>query len=186
MITLALALAVAQPATPAPAPPAASTPTSDKAAIAAAQRLLDATGIERQYDDILAKMIPLMAHQVFGSLKDNVTVPAKLRTFLADEENRGRATRIFNEEAAAAFRARYPTMRDATAREYARIFTAQELDELTAFYATPLGAKALRSVPEIQNQLMPIGVAAGADAGRIAMTRMVEKLGLDQEATPRS
>lgn len=122
----------------APSPTVVASPS---AAIAAAERFLDLIHLDRQYDSIFARMIPVMTVQVFTSLKDNVKMPAKIRAHLADPAKEAEAERVFADEVMKGFRARYAAMRTATAREYATVFTAEELEQLVAFYQTPLGKR---------------------------------------------
>jgi uncharacterized protein len=79
----------------------------------------------------------------------------------------------------AALRQQYPTMDAATLTElradyerlvsatvadamteapavYARHFTAPEMQEMTAFYRTPTGAKALKVLPQVTGDLVPV------------------------------
>lgn len=171
-----------QAAPPAPPPivivPPAQPVPADPARLAAAERLLGATHIDQQYDAVLTRMIPVITVQMFSSLKENVAVPAAVRTHLAEPENAAQAERIFAEEAMKGFKGQYAAMRTATAREYAAVFTTDELNQLIAFYASPIGQKSLAVQPELQNKLMPIGMAAGRDVGRGAMLRTLDRLNL--------
>lgn len=190
MIALAMVLSAAPsvqvvpslPAIEVPAP--VPSPAIDPARLASAHRLLGIIQIEQQYDQLLSRMIPVLSVQIFSSLKDNVRVPARLREYLAHPENEAAARGIFSSEAIKAFKAQYPDMRRATALEYARIFSAAELDQLTSFYATPLGKKALSALPELQNRLMPVGMLAGQKAGQAAIHEMVSQPGFDQLQMP--
>ena len=155
-----------------------STAHSDPARLAAAERLLGLVHLEQQYDALFARLIPVMSVQVFTSIKDNVRVPAKIRTELADAASRAEAERIFAEETMKGFKARYPELRAVTAREYAAVFTADELDQLAAFYASPVGQKSLAAMPALQGKLMPIGMAAGRQVGAAAMQRTFDRLEL--------
>jgi hypothetical protein len=49
---------------------------------------------------------------------------------------------------------------------YARHFTAAELDELTAFYRTPIGAKALREMPQVTGEFTALVVPRLQDVQR--------------------
>lgn len=164
------------------APPV--TVAASPAAVAAAERFLDLIHLDRQYDSIFSRMIPVMTVQVFTSLKDNVKMPAKIRAHLADPAKEAEAERVFADEVMKGFRARYAAMRTATAREYATVFTAEELGQLVAFYQTPLGQKTLAVLPTLQGKLFPIGMAAGREVGEIAMRRTFERLDLTSDRKP--
>lgn len=160
-----------------PAPPAPPAPV-DADRMAAAERLVGVLHIERQYDTIFAQMIPPMAKQVFDSLKNNAEAPMALRTKLADPTQLADAQYDFAQLALAGFKARYPQLVKATAREYALEFSVAELTELIAFYEGPLGQKALAVLPGIQRRLFPIGEAAGREVGREAMSKTLDRLGV--------
>jgi len=163
------------------APVSAQTATAaaaqdDPDRIAAADALMTKMGLERQYDAIMAQMIPLATSQLFDGLEHNNQVPAKLREALSEPNRMAAFKRDFAERFAKAFRARYPEMRALTDREYARAFTAAELRELTAFYGTPLGQKTLSVMPELQQRLFPVGVKVGRETGEAAMRATIEHL----------
>lgn len=180
-LILGLALiAQAQAAPPAvvPAPPVAPA-AADPVRLAAARRLLTATNIERMYDAMFTQLIPVMTVQVFSGLKDNVQVPAAIRTELAKPDREAAAERMFAAEVQKGFKAEYPDLKDATAREYAAVFTADEMDRLTAFYQSPLGQKTLAVMPQLQARIMPIGMRAGQKVGAAAIRNTIERLQLD-------
>lgn len=156
-------------------PPAAAEPGR----IAAATRLLAVMDIDSQYDSILGQMIPVMSAQVFQQVRDNVKTPDSVRRRLDDPAQLAKLREIFAEEATREFRARYGKMRTETAQEYARLFTADELNELAAFYERPVGRKALQVLPQLQQRLFPIGMRVGVEAGRAAMTTTLERVSLD-------
>lgn len=188
MITIGFAMAMLS-ATPLPqqAPPvvATSTPTEstaiDPLRMAAAEKLVVALRIEAQYDAIFGRIIPAMSAQIFDNLTNNVQVPLSLRKHLADPAQLSDARQRFSKLAVAGFKARYPQMIKATAAEYAREFSVDELDGLAAFYATPLGQKALSALPAIQQRLFPIGEATGREVGREVMLKVLDEI---DAATP--
>ncbi|MBY0520678.1 MAG: DUF2059 domain-containing protein [Sphingomonas sp.] len=162
-----------------PAPAAASKPASEAPSperVAAAEQLIRALHIEAQYDRIFLQLIPVMTSQVFDSLKDNVKAPTALRKKLADPDALASAKRFFASEALAAFKRRYPSLITATAKEYAAAFSLDELHGLAAFYAAPLGQKALNVLPGIQQKLYPIGAEAGRDVGVEAMRKTLDHI----------
>lgn len=189
MIALLLFAAQAGASPVAPTPPAADPPRArpapadqaaptDPARLAAADRFLGLLHIEQQYDSLFLRLIPLLSAQLFDNLKDDLRVPVQVRSHLADPDARAAAQRIFAEESLKGFRARYPAMRTATAREYAASFSTAELDQLSAFYASPIGQKALAAIPALQAKLMPVGMAAGREVGETAFRRTLERLDL--------
>lgn len=179
MIGLLISMGLAQAAPQAPAAPPAPTAAVDPARLAAAGRLLEAMHIDRQYDSMFSQLIPVMSVQLFGILKDNTTVPAALRSELAKPDRQAEAQRYFAEESLRGFKANYPAMKAATAREYAAIFTTDEIAQLSAFYASPVGQKALATMPQLQAKLMPIGMAAGQAVGQDAMRKTVEHMQIE-------
>ncbi len=171
------------PAVPPPAPAPATAPASpgdaalpDPQRVAAAAALIEALHIERQYDALFGQMLPLLTQQVFSSIRDNATVDARLRSYLADEKHLASAQRLFAAECLAGFKRRYAALKSATATEYARAFTLDELRGLTSFYASPLGQKILNVQPALQQRLFPIGANAGREVGVEAMRTTLEKL----------
>ena len=155
-----------------PAPAAQDDPDR----IAAADALMTKMGLERQYDAIMAQMIPLATSQLFDGLEHNNQVPTKLREALSDPTRMAAFKRDFAERFGKAFRARYPEMRAMTDQEYARAFTTAELRDLAAFYGTPLGQKTLSVMPELQRRLFPMGVKVGRETGEAAIKATIEHL----------
>jgi uncharacterized protein len=64
---------------------------------------------------------------------------------------------------------------------YAETFTQQELEDLTAFYRSPLGQKALSRVPELMKRGAEIGLEA-AKANQPELERMLEEKRKEFEA----
>lgn len=170
----------ASPPVPAPAPvvnEAAAPVPAER--IAEAEKLVALLGLEAQYDAIFAQLLPQMTQLIFNSIKDNATVDARLRSKLAEPETLAGAQKLFTAEAAKRFKARYGDLKHATAIEYGRAFTVDELKGLTAFYATPLGQKALSTIPQLTQRLGPIGAAIGQKIGYEAMLATLQQLDLD-------
>ena len=177
---LILASTAVQAAPPLP-PPVAAVPAAapvDPARLTVAKQLLAAMHLDQQYDAIFSRLIPVMSVQLFSSLKNNTTVPASLRSYLADPANAAQAERVFAQEASAGFKSQYAEFSAATAREYAGAFSADELGQLLAFYRSPVGQKTLAVLPAVQAKLIPIGMAAGARIGQAALGRTIERLHL--------
>ncbi|MBA4048016.1 MAG: hypothetical protein C0476_05670 [Sphingomonas sp.] len=47
---------------------------------------------------------------------------------------------------------------------------------ISDFYASPVGQKSLKLLPELQGRLFNLGAAAGAEVGQEAMRRTLESL----------
>jgi len=65
---------------------------------------------------------------------------------------------------------------DVLATVYAANFTAQELQDMTAFYRTPTGQKMLERLPTVMQQSMQLGQTYGKKIGDEVMQRMIEEL----------
>jgi hypothetical protein len=65
---------------------------------------------------------------------------------------------------------------DQMAAVYARTFTAAELQQLTAFYHSPIGQKLLEKTPAITQQTIAIGQSWGKEVAADLQGRMVEEL----------
>lgn len=192
MISLALLLAMTTqnaPALPlappiAPVASAAPNPTAEPepAKIAAASKLIESLHIDAQYDVLFTQMLPPMTQQVFSAIRNDATIDPRIRRYLADDNNMASAQRFFATESLAGFKARYAALKLATAKEYARAFTLDELAGLANFYASPLGQKTLSVQPLIEQRLFPIGADAGRDVGADAMRKTLEKLLTDNKA----
>ncbi len=141
-------------------------------------RLLTATRIEQQYDAMLGQMIPLITGQMFEQIRDDVNTPPSIRRQLTDPAKLEELKSTFREEISREFRARYPRVKRETAIEYARLFTVQELVELTSFYETAVGQKALSTLPALTQKLFPIGARIGAEAGQAAMETTLKRVSL--------
>lgn len=161
-------------------PPKPAIPV-DPARIAAAEKLLTIMGVNDQYESLFSRMIPTMTVQLMTSLGSNADLPVSWRSYFTEPTTRDHASRVFAEEAMNGFRARYDDMRKATAREYAAAFSVDELDQISAFYSSPVGRKALRTLPELQGKLLPIGMRIGEDVGKSAMLRTIERIGLGEK-----
>jgi hypothetical protein len=165
------------------APPAiVAAPTAavsvDPVRVSAAEQLLNAMKIEQSYDSMFMQIIPLMTVQIFSGLKDNIKVPVTLRNELAKPEREAAAERIFAAEVLKGLKAEYPSMKAKTAREYASVFTVDELKQLSAFYASPVGQKTLTVMPQLQAKIMPIGMQAGRKVGEAAFTTTMKRMQL--------
>ena len=128
-ISMALALTLLC-VTALPSPAAA-----DEASKAAATRLVDATMSEEIFDKLLDSMVQMQVQAAPQA--------APFREVMME------------------FFSKYMTWEDAraeTIRLYAEEFTATELDEMTKFYSSPTGRKALEKMPTISQQGMAPGM----------------------------
>jgi uncharacterized protein len=101
--------------------------------------------------ELLAILSPDMMKQLTGSITASFwpVVEQKARAEKIDEATIGELRAEF-ERIQVAFVS--DAMKEAPPI-YARHFTVNELKELTAFYRTPTGAKALREVPQVMGEL---------------------------------
>lgn len=164
-----------------PAAAATDAASVDPARLAAEQHLLEVVHADRQFKGILTQMLPIMTKQIFGNLQNDTRVPTSVRARLADPAMLTTAERTFATKVIAQFRSRFAALGAATAAEYARAFDVSELNALQAFYASPIGQRALVVMPALQQKLIPLGMKIGSDAGVAAMQETVETLGLDDQ-----
>ena len=76
----------------------------------------------------------------------------------------------------AELRAQLPAYIDVTARLYVRHFTLEEMNQLIAFYQTPIGQKMLAKLPSLTRESMQIGQLWGQRAAREAFEKFVPVL----------
>lgn len=152
---LAASLALGMPALAqtAPSPPLAAPDPARLAAAEKAVAVLVPKGIyQRMMRDQYPKMMDAMMAQMMGKTADELGVPAEKgeggKTFEetvgnADPHFRERVqimSRVFGEEMGGVFDKIEPRVRSGLARAFARKFTAQQLDDMNTFFATPSGA----------------------------------------------
>jgi hypothetical protein len=65
---------------------------------------------------------------------------------------------------------------DKVAALYARVFTANELREITAFYRGPTGQKFVKNQTTIMQESMAIGQEFGQSVAREMQSRIIEEL----------
>jgi hypothetical protein len=168
------------------APPRAADPAAqpaqakpvDPAALASAKRLLAMMHMNQTIDRMIGSMVPVMAPAILGMLEHDDTTRAVMEKMESQPDGRNRLMAIFSDEFLKSLRARYPSIIDSAAQEYAATFTARELDQAIAFYSTPTGAKFLALQPQLQQTIGTragaIGREAGMEAGQRAMLRAVQ------------
>jgi hypothetical protein len=75
-----------------------------------------------------------------------------------------------------AFKARVSEMIDAAAIVYAKNFSADDLQALSAFYKTPAGQRLLQKTPAVAQELTTVGTKFGQSVGRDVEQRMIDEL----------
>lgn len=148
--------AVAQNVQAAPARQAAPSPAMKAAVL----RMLDAMSfpaLTRQIFDQMLQSVPAMMQQAAAQ---NINANPKLGA-----EARQRALANAEEEIPLAVTTLTEVLADPTLIEelsaemvplYARYYTVQEVEQLTAFYRTPLGRKMLATMPQLSAESMAI------------------------------
>ena len=82
---------------------------------------------------------------------------------------------LFFDRVGAAFRAELPTFMEEMAKVYAVHFSRQELDQLTAFYRTPIGVRLAAESGPLGAELATAGQRWGAALAMRVMGEMIEK-----------
>ncbi|MCG2841837.1 DUF2059 domain-containing protein [Sandaracinobacter sp. RS1-74] len=183
MLRTALLLGLLAAATPAaaqaPAPPAPQTADPEAAfnALPEAERTarLEAAGRMMASADMQA--------QIRKSLDSTVgyLMPVFMR---GNEGKQGEVAAIVTEEFLAEANRMVPMLAEQVRRRHAEIFTAAELDQLTAFYSSPIGRKFTAVSPELQARLMRDGGPVGEAAARAALPRIIARLKAAHLNTP--
>ncbi len=131
------------------AAPAAPDPAADPRALAAADKLMDATTYDKLMDDTVETMIAGqragMADRLRQSMGDQV-----------DEELIAKVGTFIEQEIRAMFRENKAPLRKAYALLYAKNFTAEELERLTVLQSDPVMQKSLKVLPGMMNELMTL------------------------------
>jgi hypothetical protein len=126
----------------------------------ASSRLLVASGTEKQFDQMLPRIIDVL-----------------LPTFVPGNEARQAELRqIFTEEFLDKIKVTTPAIMNKARQVYADHFSVAELNQLSDFYETPLGAKMVRETPQIMMEMMAFGRQAGQAAAQAALPRIIERL----------
>jgi len=150
----ALSPSLSAPASgPVLAPPSA-------AAMAAAKDLMEAMHYRQMMADMVASMSQSMPSMVRSIASASINGNAKL----SDEEKKNALSRVETQMPVALTRmdsfmsdpALIEEMMGETAALYARHFSAAEIEQITAFYKTAVGAKMLASTPQIMNESMAV------------------------------
>ncbi|MFD1033340.1 DUF2059 domain-containing protein [Sphingomonas hankookensis] len=159
---LAAALLGAAPAlAQAPAAPATTQPV-DPARLALAERTVAVLVPEGVYLRMMRDQFPAMMNAMLGSFMDTVPGgPEKLRDADPAFKERMRImTKVMGEELGPLMARLEPSLRTGMARSLSKRFTAQQLTDLDAFFATPSGKAfgnefmLLFTEPEIMAEMM--------------------------------
>jgi hypothetical protein len=62
------------------------------------------------------------------------------------------------------------------AQVYSNHFTLEELQQIEAFYESPIGQKIVVEQPKIVKEVLPVGIAWGRQAAQQALERIIEQL----------
>jgi uncharacterized protein len=177
LAAVSVALAFAAAPVSAQTAPAAPAPAADPASAAAAHRLFEAMN----YRVVAQGMLNQMTQSLPAAMRQGAEAAIDSNRKLSEEQKRAAVAKLDRDlpQVVAAIQGIFsdPATVDEMLREteqlYARHFTAAELDQIAAFYRTPVGAKMLASMPQLMNESMQIGQ-------RVVMPRvagLMEKLG---------
>jgi hypothetical protein len=155
---------------------------SDLAGIAALLALLAglalATAVRAQEPDAaaLAKAKEFIAAAHSIKLADQMlTLMEKPLTQLIEKVNPGRGKEIadlLREKLFPAMRERLPEFTDLASRVYAKHFTAADLDQLIAFYESPIGKKLVAEQPAMLAEMNAVAQAWGQNLAMDVMRKL--------------
>jgi len=162
---LSLPLAVlAQGASPTKAAPAAAAPAPvSPDARAAIKGLLDVTnvheGLTRAYGAMAQGLAPQMGQVMNRDIEANPSLSAEQKQKVRAGMNAPFESAVKDAQAVVT----NPKLVDETIEKmipiYAKYFTAAEARQLTEFYKTPIGQKALASLPQASNESIQAGIS---------------------------
>lgn len=159
-VCVAFALATAVPVTAAPPSPAVPVATAvDPAALAAAERLMDAMNYDKLMDQMLDAMVAQFRQSMPAQI-DKLTeklekkLPADLKEKLVE---------IAISSMEQSMRDNKATFRRETAQIYARHFAVTEIERLTEIQKDPVMVKMLAKMPAIMAESMAMTQTAMAD-----------------------
>lgn len=122
---------------------------ADPAALTEAKKLLLAMGSEKQFELVIHTMMKGLTDVYARQLPQHATAIGEVMGKIAARfiERKGEAI-------------------DMVAPLYAERFSVAELKEIAAFYATPIGQKLIRTLPEITQASVTVGMKWGERIGR--------------------
>lgn len=68
-----------------------------------------------------------------------------------------------------------PSTTELTIPIYAKYFSDEEIQQLTAFYQTPIGAKAIKVLPQLMNEVMTTSQAWGQELAQECMKEVLDE-----------
>ena len=154
-------------ATP-PASPPAMQPAPSTPAETAAEHLLTVMHVDDQFRDLMPKIIEVLLPALVVGNSGRET---DLRKIVSEE---------FETEMLQSMRVIHATNRQLMATH----FTVHDLDDLAAFYASPLGQKVVREMPVIQMQMLQVGQQIGRTAMQAALPRIIQRMRAANMAVP--
>ncbi len=175
---VALALICAAAGLPVPAmaqapkaspPPAAVTPDELAKRLDAAAKLVEVMQLDKQSEAILPQLLELL-------------MPAISRGNTGHE---AQIQQIMSEELLTAFQNQRPALLAIYKEAYAKNFTVEELQAMTAFYATPIGQSVLAKMPKLTQDSMTAGAQLGQKAAQDALPRIFSRMQAAQLAVPK-
>ncbi|MDQ1817931.1 DUF2059 domain-containing protein [Massilia sp. CCM 9210] len=156
-LTAVLCTALALVATPVFADKAAIDPATDKATRA----LLDSMGTRKMIKDSFEQMKATIPQMILSTATSVINANPRLtaaqkKAAIAEAAKKvpdaaARVQRAFEDPAVA------DEMIEAVVPLYATRFTVAEIEQIAAFYRSPVGAKMLAATPQIVNESMQIG-----------------------------
>lgn len=129
-------------------------------AVVKAERLIDLFGA----DSTIEQMIVPMIDQITGII------------IQANPEDGPVIRELMNDYFLPEFKNRLPEYMELSARLYAEHFTEAEIDELIAFYETPLGQKMIAKFPVLTQESMQLGGLWGQQVALDAYNKLLPKL----------
>jgi hypothetical protein len=121
----------------------------DATRVAAAREMMQAAGVARQFDEVMA----LLARQLSAG-------------FIAVAPDKADEIRQVFSELSAKFVDRKSELIDQIATAYAEQLSLDELTAINAFYRSPAGIKFVEVQPQMMRQAMALGQRWGAQIGR--------------------
>jgi uncharacterized protein len=128
-------------------------PAPDPKTLAAARRVLEATGASKMVQGLWPSVFETMK-QSQPSIPEDAweSIDREFRAFFSSDE----------------FLSQIATI-------YAGSFTEDELTQMAAFYETPLGKKIVAKMPEVTTQCFQLGAEAGRDLAERALKRLKDR-----------
>jgi hypothetical protein len=137
---------------------------------ALAEKMMQQVGMEKMLDRMADQMTPTMGPMLEQALRAR-GVPEQIRKDFVARFPGNLAAEFKTPEVHAQFNEMVITM-------LATDYTAEELQQLSAFYATPLGQKLLAKQPAQFETMMGKGQQIGQTAGRRAAERTLREIGV--------